>query len=65
MEQKYISVKDLYEIINKDHKGLIGINKLYKLVKRKDFPSCHLAGRYVIMYPQVVEWFESHTKSRK
>ena len=65
MEQKYISVKDFYEIINKDHQGLIGINKLYKLVKRKDFPSCHLAGRYVIIYPDAVNWFLEQTRKRK
>ena len=65
MEQKYISVKDFYEIINKDHPGLIGINKLYKLIKRKDFPSCHLAGRYVIIYPDALNWFFEQTKKRK
>ena len=65
MEQKYISVKDFYEIMNKDHKGLIGINKLYKLAKRKDFPSCHLGGRYVILYPQASEWILDQIKRRK
>ena len=65
MEQKYISIKDFYEIINKDHKGLIGINKLYKLAKRKDFPSCHLGGRYVILYPQASEWILDQIKRRK
>lgn len=65
MEQKYISVKDFYEIMNKDHPGLIGINKIYKLVKHKDFPSCHLGGRYVILYPEAANWFSTHIKSRK
>ena len=65
MEQKYISVKDFYEILNKDHPGLIGINKLYKLIKLKNFPSCHLGGRYVILYPEATHWLLEQTKRRK
>lgn len=32
--EEYVSVKEFYEYINKDCPGLIGINKLYDLVKK-------------------------------
>lgn len=31
---KYITVKQLYEKLNAEHPGLIGINSVYELVKR-------------------------------
>ena len=36
---KYITVKQLYEKLNSEQPWLIGINSVYALVKRKDFPS--------------------------
>ena len=39
---KYITVKQLYEKLNAQHPGIIGINSIYDLVKRKDFPSVRI-----------------------
>lgn len=44
-----MGVKEYYEYLNKDCPGLIGINKLYDLVKKRSFPSLQICKRYVIL----------------
>lgn len=43
----------------------IGQNKLYDLMKRRDFPSIHLGGRWYIIEPKFIEWMEQQTKKLK
>ena len=45
----YITVKQLYEKLNKEHQGLIGINAVYDLVKRKDFPSVRIGNKFLVI----------------
>ena len=49
----YITVKQLYEKLNAEHQGLIGINTVYDLVKRKDFPSVRIGNRFLIIEDKV------------
>ena len=54
----YITVKQLYEKLNTQHPGLIGINAVYELVKRKDFPSVRIGNKFLIIEDKVDAWFE-------
>ena len=62
---KYITVKQLYENLNAKHPGLIGINAVYKLVKRKDFPSVRIGNKFFIIEDKVDAWFEKKTLAYK
>lgn len=62
---KYITVKQLYEKLNEQHPGLIGINGVYKLVKRKDFPSVRNGRKFLIIEDKVDAWFEKKTLAYK
>ena len=58
---KYIAVKQLYEKLNSEQPWLIGINSVYALVKRKDFPSVRNGRKFLIIKDKVDEWFEKRT----
>ena len=58
---KYITVKQLYEKLNSEQTWLIGINSVYALVKRKDFPSVRNGRKFLIIKDKVDEWFEKRT----
>lgn len=58
---KYITVKQLYEKLNSEQPWLIGINSVYALVKRKDFPSVRNGRKFLIIKDKVDEWFEKRT----
>ena len=58
-----MGVKEYYEYLNKDCPGLIGINKLYDLVKKRSFPSLQIGKRYVIIVEEADDWFKHKTKN--
>ena len=62
---KYITVKQLYAKLNEQHKGLIGINAVYDLVKRKDFPSIRTGRKFLIIEDKVDAWFEKKSLAYK
>lgn len=62
---KYITVKQLYEKLNAQHPGIIGINSVYNLVKRKDFPSVRIGNKFLIIEDKVDAWFEKKTLAYK
>ena len=62
---KYITVKQLYEKLNAQHPCIIGINSVYNLVKRKDFPSVRIGNKFLIIEDKVVAWFEKKTLAYK
>ena len=45
----YITVKQLYEKLNKQRPGLIGIHSVYNIVKRKDFPSVRIGNKFLVI----------------
>lgn len=61
----YITVKQLYEKLNTQHPGLIGINAVYELVKRKDFPSVRIGNKFLIIEDKVDAWFEKKSLTYK
>lgn len=61
MENKLITPRELYEYLNKD-KEILGLEKIYKLVKRKDFPSLKIGGRYFIIENKIDEWFSKQSE---
>ena len=62
---RYITVKQLYEKLNAEHPGLIGINGVYKLVRRKDFPSIRNGRKFLIIEDKVDAWFEKKSLAYK
>lgn len=62
---KYITVKQLYEQLNAQHPGIIGINSVYDLVKRKDFPSVRIGNKFFVIEDKVDAWFEKKTLAYK
>ncbi len=62
---RYITVKQLYEKLNAQHPGIIGINAVYDLVKRKDFPSVRIGNKFLIIEDKVDDWFNKKTLSYK
>ena len=45
----YITVKQLYEKLNKQRPELISINTVYNIVKRKDFPSVRIGNKFLVI----------------
>lgn len=62
---KYITVKQLYEKLNAQHPGIIGINSVYDIVKRKDFPSVRIGNKFLIIEDKVDAWFEKKALAYK
>ena len=62
---KYITVKQLYEKLNAQHPGIIGINSVYDLVKRKDFPSIRIGNKFLVIEDKVDAWFEKKSLAYK
>lgn len=62
---KYITVNQLYEQLNAQHPGIIGINSVYDLVKRKDFPSVRIGNKFLVIEDKVDAWFEKKTLAYK
>lgn len=62
---KYITVKQLYEQLNAQHPGIIGINSVYDLVKRKDFPSVRIGNKFLVIEDKVDAWFAKKTLAYK
>ena len=61
----YITVKQLHEKLNSAQPGLIGINAVYELVKRKDFPSVRIGNKFLIIEDKVDDWFEKKSLTYK
>lgn len=62
---KYITVKQLYEKLNAQHPGIIGINSVYDIVKRKDFPLVRIGNKFLIIEDKVDAWFEKKALAYK
>ncbi len=56
-DTKLITPKELFLLMNKDGGGKIGLMKVYELVRKKDFPSLKIGGRYFILENKLDEWF--------
>ena len=54
-----MSVPEFIEIFNESVTNSIGANKLYALVREKDFPSVKIGGRYYVLVDKVNEWLEA------
>lgn len=48
MENKLITPRELYNRLNITEDSIIGINTIYKLIRRKDFPSLKVGNRFYI-----------------
>ena len=62
---KYITVKQLYKRLNSECPGIIGINAVYELVKKKDFPSIRVGNKFLIIEDKVDAWFEKKSFAYK
>jgi excisionase family DNA binding protein len=61
MENKLITPRELYEYLNKDRE-VIGRQKVYQLVKRKDFPALKIGGKFYIIEQKVDEWLNKQSE---
>ena len=59
-----ISPKQFYEKVNATLDCPMGKNTIYRLVKRRNFPSVKIGGRYFIMEDKVEEWLMNQTRNR-
>ena len=62
---KYITVKKKKKKLNAQHPGIIGINSVYDIVKRKDFPSVRIGNKFLIIEDKVDAWFEKKALAYK
>lgn len=61
-----ITPKQLYERLNQSMPGEhIGINTIYALVRRQDFPSCKIGRKYYVIEENLADWFHKQTNKRK
>lgn len=60
----YITVKQLYEKLNKQRPGLIGINSVYNIVKRKDFPSVRIGNKFLVIEKKIRQKNKEYGKYR-
>lgn len=61
MGNKLITPKELYNYFN-NGESIIGINTVYKLVRRKDFPSLKMGNRFYIIENKVDEWLNKQSE---
>ena len=54
-----MSVPEFIEMFNESVTNSIGVNKLYALVRERDFPSVKIGGRYYVLVDKVNEWLEA------
>lgn len=62
MKNKLITPKELYEYLNKGDREVIGRQKVYQLVKRKDFPALKIGGKFYIIEQKVDEWLNKQSE---
>jgi hypothetical protein len=62
MENKLITPKELYDYFNKGNREIIGLKKIYSLIKRKDFPSLKIGGKFFIIEQKVDEWLNKQAE---
>ena len=62
MNNKLITPKQFYNLINYENLTIIGVDKIYELVRRKDFPALKLGGRYYIIADKIDEWFNRQSE---
>lgn len=62
MVNKLITPKQFYETINDKNAAIIGKDKIYELVRRKDFPALKLGGRYYIIENKINEWLSKQSE---
>jgi excisionase family DNA binding protein len=55
---KIMTVKQFYESTP------FGLEKIYQLCHRKDFPSLKVGKRYYILRDEVMDWFKKHTNEQ-
>ncbi len=62
IKNNIVTPKAFYNMINKDGTVIIGLDKIYNLVRRKDFPSLRIGGRYYILVDKVDEWLNKQAE---
>ncbi len=60
-----MSPKQFKERVNALLDTPIGVHAIYALVKRKDFPSIKLGGKYFIIEDKVAAWMKENARKRK
>ena len=60
-----ISPKQCYQLMNAKLDRPIGINTIYQLVKKRNFPSVKIGGRYFVIEDQIDEWLMNQTKNSR
>lgn len=57
LQNDLVTPKAFYDIVNKNGTVIIGLDKIYSLVRLKGFPALKIGGRYYILINKVDEWF--------
>lgn len=58
-----ISPKQFYDRVNKILDTPIGIHAVYALMKKRNFPSVKIGGRYYVIESRVGDWLAAQSKS--
>lgn len=64
-EYTLITPKQFKERLTRSMDTPIGIHTVYDLVKKKDFPSLKIGGKYYIIEDKVGEWMNAQSTRRK
>lgn len=62
MTNNLITPKEFYKYLCKNGKCTIGINTVYKMVRRKDFPALKIGKRFYIIENKVDEWLNKQAE---
>ena len=59
-----MSVQKFIENLSESENSFLGINKLYALIKRDDFPAIKIGGRYYILVDKFSDWLDQQMNSK-
>lgn len=62
MTNNLITPKEFYKYLCKNGKGTIGINTVYRMIRRKDFPALKIGKRFYIIENKIDEWLNKQAE---
>lgn len=60
-----MTVPEFIQLFNESVSSSVGANKLYALVREKDFPAVKIGGRYYVLADRINDWLEQQINEKR